>query len=120
MLRICHYRHRTRPSKVLHTIGGHDYPWMVYFCPWIQGLYTDGREFHRRRHTSRRDFYYQRQTLSIDNAPPLWITGISIVFCSSFSDYLTLLILLTLFILLLLLNYYNYLVLLHPLSTPII
>ena len=65
----------------------------------------DGREFHRRRHTSRRDLYYQWQAPSMDGAPRPWMAGISMVFCSGFSGYLTLLTLLTL---LLLLNYCNY------------
>ena len=76
----------------------------------------DGRGFYRRRHTSRRDFYYHGQAPSMDGAPHPWMAGISMVFCSGFSGYPILLILL---ILLLLLNYYDYSVLPDPLSTPI-
>ena len=71
---------------LLHSIGGYRHPWMLAFYPWMAGismdgrkfddpaihlvagvlhttggsqLSMDGRKFHRHRHTSRRDFYYQ-------------------------------------------------------------
>ena len=55
----------------LHTIGGHDHPWMAPFNTWIQGLPRDDRKFDRRRHTSRRDF-------STNGGPHLWMAPPSI------------------------------------------